>query len=181
MKSIMLSIQPHWVEKILNNQKIAELRKNVPKCDLPCKVYIYCTHGNMLYDLSRCDVVSLENKVKQGKTKRFVRASINSYNVIASSIPYLNGKVVAEFTLKETEVIEKNQIYNAYVMEKCCCLSAQQVSDYTKGNRFFVWHIEDLIVYDKQRSLGEFICRKKLKRPPQSWCYVEEVNNEKLC
>ena len=65
MKSIMLSIQPQWVEKILNKEKIAELRKNVPKCDLPCKVYIYCTHGNMLYDLSRCDVVSLENKVKQ--------------------------------------------------------------------------------------------------------------------
>ena len=53
------------------------------------------------------------------------------------------------------------------------------ISDYTKGNRFFVWHIEDLIIYDKQRSLGEFICRKKLKRPPQSWCYVEEACNER--
>ena len=32
------------------------------------------------------------------------------------------------------------------------------------------WHISDLIVYDRPKSLNEF----RLNRPPQSWCYVEQ-------
>ena len=43
MKSIMISIQPQWVSKILNKEKLVEIRKTKPKCELPCKVYIYCT------------------------------------------------------------------------------------------------------------------------------------------
>ena len=43
MKSIMISIQPQYVEKILNGEKTIEIRKTMPKCELPCKVYIYCT------------------------------------------------------------------------------------------------------------------------------------------
>ena len=69
---------------------------------------------------------------------------------------------------------------------------------------FYGWHISDLVIYDKPKELSEFynlcysgcdnckyqsldysyaggkdfICtisnRKPMKRPPQSWCYVEE-------
>lgn len=66
----------------------------------------------------------------------------------------------------------------------------------------FAWHISDLKIYDKPKELGEFFARchipeskckccdncfwkengygedyavKKLTRPPQSWCYVEEI------
>lgn len=60
------------------------------------------------------------------------------------------------------------------------------------------WHISDLKIYDKPRELSEFykfcdkkncqmcdgereydVCvfgrRKPITRPPQSWCYVEEL------
>ena len=45
MKEILISIKPKWVEKILNGEKTIEIRKTMPKCELPCKVYIYCTKG----------------------------------------------------------------------------------------------------------------------------------------
>ena len=46
MKSIMMSIKPEWVEKILNGEKTVEVRKTIPRCKPPFKVYIYCTKGN---------------------------------------------------------------------------------------------------------------------------------------
>lgn len=45
MKSIMLSIKPKIVKKILNGEKTIEIRKTRPKCELPVKVYIYCSGG----------------------------------------------------------------------------------------------------------------------------------------
>lgn len=48
MKSILISIQPQWVEKILNGEKTIEIRKtkpNIKHIKLPCKVYIYCSKG----------------------------------------------------------------------------------------------------------------------------------------
>ena len=46
MKAIMISVKPQWVSKILNKEKLVEIRKTKPKCELPCKVYIYCTMPN---------------------------------------------------------------------------------------------------------------------------------------
>ena len=36
---------------------------------------------------------------------------------------------------------------------------------------FYGWHISDLKIYDTPKELSDF----GLKRPPQSWCYVEEL------
>ena len=47
-KSILISIRPEWVAKILNGKKTIEIRKTMPKCDLPIDVYIYVTHGQAL-------------------------------------------------------------------------------------------------------------------------------------
>ena len=71
--------------------------------------------------------------------------------------------------------------------------------------RLFAWHISDLVIYDKPMELSEFrkqcngecvdtLNKKKchriladgfscdgllpITRPPQSWCYIEEVNDE---
>ena len=43
-KSVLISIKPEWVEKILSGEKTLELRKNAPQ-DIapPFTCYIYCT------------------------------------------------------------------------------------------------------------------------------------------
>ena len=54
---------------------------------------------------------------------------------------------------------------------------------YGKGKPLYAWHISDLVIYDKPKELSEFEGLRKtkfgyepieIKRPPQSWCYVEE-------
>ena len=52
---------------------------------------------------------------------------------------------------------------------------------------FYRWHISDLEVYDTPKELSEFSGLRhtkfglepvSLKRPPQSWCYVEELEGD---
>lgn len=78
---------------------------------------------------------------------------------------------------------------------KRTCLTYEQLNKYGKGKKLYLWHISDLKIYDKPKELSEFfyackqpkgtdcsVCRdnrgqtcKSITRPPQSWCYVEEV------
>ena len=51
------------------------------------------------------------------------------------------------------------------------------------GTKLYAIHISDLKIFDKPKELSEFIQTKRknyeepnVKRPPQSWCYVESEN-----
>lgn len=170
MKSIMISIQPQYVEKILNGEKTIEIRKTMPKCELPCKVYIYCTKGKKLY---KC-VSNFDEDL-------------------------LNGKVVAEFTLNKVDTLErdlndwlpKNRYDISNELLKNTNLNQEQLWNYGQGKILYAWHIDDLKVYDKPKELSEFstiLHRMKgkesrftshlLQRPPHNWCYVEELEDE---
>ena len=60
------------------------------------------------------------------------------------------------------------------------CLSFEEIKKYIgyakREIAFYGWHISKLFIYDKPKELSNFYCRKLLTRPPQSWCYVEEVS-----
>lgn len=187
MKAIMISIKPEYVCKILNKEKLLEIRKSIPKCELPCKVYIYCTKGKDLW---------MHNK----ETIILGDTNLTSY--------WLNGKVVAEFTLNKVEKFEcSSDAHNTLVFDRKSCLSIQQVRDYCNGQDLYGWHIDNLIIYDKPKELSEFYIetidddccvgcpyhetpieerpckncygnRKYITRPPQSWCYVEQKGEE---
>lgn len=56
--------------------------------------------------------------------------------------------------------------------------------DYGKGATLYGWHISKLEIYDTPKQLSEFKGLRKtkfgyapveIKRPPQSWCYAEEL------
>lgn len=172
MKSIMISIKPEFVQKILNGNKTIEIRKTKPSCELPCKVYIYCTKGKKLY---KC-VSNFDEDL-------------------------LNGKIVAEFIFNKVDTLErdlndwlpKNRYDISNELLKNINLNQEQLWNYGQGKTLYAWYIDDLKVYDKPKELSEFsigkakidcgygnynIYNKILKRPPQSWCYVEELENE---
>ena len=78
-------------------------------------------------------------------------------------------------------------------------LSYKELHDYANGKQLYGWRISNLKIYDKPKELNEFKrynrteenspcahvkwlyepcdkCKEcNLKRPPQSWCYVEEI------
>ena len=77
------------------------------------------------------------------------------------------------------------------------CVSKEELNAYgAKVPFLYCWHISDLKIYDKLKELGEFsppfencidkVCDEfgcascenggHIKRPPQSWCYVDDAN-----
>lgn len=156
MKSILISIKPEWVAKILNGDKTIEIRKTMPKTELPCKVYIYCT----------------KNKNRplafHETTQRYHTFPINVSNK-------LNGKVVAEFTLNKIDTIEicdpfvfrNNEQEDWWWFKSNACLDCEQIMSYIGygsdhdgwGNEYdkgYAWHIDNLKIYDKPKELSDF-------------------------
>ena len=79
-KSILMSIRPQYVAKILNGEKTIEIRKRFPK-DYVGWVYIYCTKGK--------ENLYKDYYVMSGKKGYFLTK--------CGDVEKLNGKVVARF------------------------------------------------------------------------------------
>ena len=164
MKAVLISIQPKWCELIANGKKTVEVRKTKPKIETPFKVYIYMTAGDAVYPVS-----------------------INGAPYTCSNV---GGKeVIGEFVcdaIFPMSVWYSNPNYRLSRREyPYTCLTDKEIMDYLgNGVEGYGWHISDLVIYDKPKELGEFEGLRKTKfgyepikltRPPQSWCYVEEV------
>ena len=186
-KAILLSIKPKYVVDILNGKKTIEIRKTMPKCDLPIDVYIYCTKGKPRAILTDKGCV-LANKLAVGG------------NSIYKSGYSLDGQVVAKFTLRKVEEITNQhwfhgrtfytKTFGAYKLIQKSCLSDKELSTYLKGKNGYAYHIEDLVIFDKPKELSEFKRKYYLQyagmskntihyelepmtKAPQSYCFVE--------
>lgn len=179
-KAVMISIQPWWCELIAKGMKTVEVRKTRPKLEPPFKCYIYCTAN------------------KKGLHDELEIPSVNGSVYIA------NGKVIGEFVCDEirTEWEVADGLVDI-VLEMQSCVDCKELIEYADGKKLYSWNISNLVIYDKPKELSEFYrecpgvddvglcyeCEKAvgdefdcgihhelhLTRPPQSWCYVEEV------
>ena len=166
MNEIMLSIRPKWCELIASGQKTIEVRKTKPKCNVPFKVCIYCTED-------------FRTSTKDRNHKLWIGEPING----VSGGRYLgNGKVIGEFVCDRIVDVDCDSVApfdkdSGSYIDKQICIDREQFLEYTRFRCCFGWHISDLIIYDKPKDLSDF----GMKRPPQSFCYVEkerESNDE---
>ena len=98
MKSILISIPPEQVVKILNGEQTIIIRKTATKCDLPIDVYIYCTKGNeQLFKFSWKEDAWYD-------TFKSVK-DIGADALHALEGDFRNTKVIAKFRLKEVKTI----------------------------------------------------------------------------
>ena len=200
MQEVLISIQPQWVEKILNGEKTIEIRKTMPKCEFPCKVYIYCTKPKKWYAFSSWGCTSDE---LLWKTKDKVKMC-NGFGAWDEDAEKLNGKVVAEFTLNGVVKFNIESIMflgkQQELMQKSK-LGGLSLRKYLGNGVGYAWGIDNLKIYDKPKELKEFASAKaknyddwlyaiysghrgarcnynsylnafSLKKAPQSWCYV---------
>lgn len=168
MKSVMLSIRPKWCKKIIDGEKTIEVRKTKPKLETPFKVYIYCTSGRPDLNIPISPERLMQDYLETG--------SMQSLNC-----PLGNGKVIGEFTCDRIyELAPLNHAPDD--VEKQACLTREEIVNYLKGTGYG-WHISDLLIYDQPQELSEFTGLRNtrfgaapydIKRAPQSWCYVEE-------
>lgn len=175
MKSVMLSIRPKWCEKIVSCEKTIEVRKTKPKLKTPFKCYIYCTSGRPDLNIPISPERLMQDYLETG--------SMQSLNC-----PLGNGKVIGEFTCDRIDrFAPANEPYGIYDIDDDyvlqTCLENGALWDYGHGTPLYGWHIVGLRIYDQPRELSEFTGLRNtrfgaapydIKRPPQSWCYVEK-------
>ena len=181
MKAVLISIQPKWCELIASGKKMVEVRKTKPKIETPFKCYIYETQG-------RTETPWIDedgHEIFKGR-----------------------GQVIGEFVCDKIVplvLMESGGYYIPY-KEGCglACMTVGEAKRYGKGKPLYAWHISDLVIYDEPKDLREFYtpckmtegscyfcdcavhgmdgdlidCDTSLTRPPQSWCYVEELKGE---
>jgi predicted transcriptional regulator len=210
MKSVLISIQPKWVEKICKGEKTIEVRKTRPKLETPFKVYIYCTkHKERLIevvhkgdDMGYC----VYNEDTPMFIKTFADMALLGTNMV--------GKVIGEFVCDRIEDFSQWEYDYSSLLRHINLYAGTNgdykfLDNYLKGEKYgYAWHISDLKIYDKPKELSEFyttkcdmpcehkkrgfnmdfcmayengshfckelICdKKRLKRPPQSWQFIE--------
>ena len=199
MKSVLISTRPKLVEKICHKigedetgkaiyEKRIEVRKTAPK-EVPFKCYIYETKGQYVKFTH-----GAHTKYGYGRGK--VIGEFICDRIICSQA-YFDSQGKNHLTNVFPDDIKKT------------CLDEYDLWDYIAGKAVkakqmydgYLWHISDLKIYDKPRELSEFrkpcdrfldcctcrrlvhneymSCDNKITRPPLSWCYVEDLGEEK--
>ena len=181
-EAVLISVRPEWCEKIARGEKTIEVRKTRPKLETPFKCYIYCT--------------AIKDRIKY--TDEFdIPLSTGQWmgnkNVV--------GEFVCDYIYGFTA--DDDYSYGVYDIDDDLVIKTGLVNgdlwSYGKGKPLFGWRISDLKIYDQPKSLSDFrkpcvndlycdscaMFREYRKscgnatlciiRPPQSWCYVEEV------
>lgn len=157
MKSVLISIQPKWCDRIADGKKTIEVRKTTP--DVPFKCYIYCTkqtraHALHLYINSgwgRQEIGIIEYW-RSGKEIVDVNSHLPAYRYNS----YLaEGKVIGEFVCDKIDEYTSNE-RGWYCYDLETCLLCDEIAGYGKGKTLYGWHISDLKIYDKPKALVEF-------------------------
>ena len=179
MKAVLISIRPNWCNLIASGKKTVEVRKTRPKIDTPFKVYIYQTRKPVAVSFSG--------------TGRH----ISEYDKILWYTER-SGKVIGEFLCDAVFPIScyysDTTARGVHSEQPYTCLTDKEMIDYLgNGVDGYGWHISNLVIYDKPKSIVEFCkpcdrdpqcdcnyCKrygggKPVLRAPQSWCYVEEL------
>ena len=182
-KAVLISIRPEWVEKILSGEKTLEVRKTRPNMGTPFKCYIYCTssgvaigmwgkHGKIVGEFE-CDnirpLMAESFIVKEDAEKALLGTSLTS------------GQVKDYAGWKGKKWLDCKDLYKWHISNLKIYDTPKQLSEF--------WFPPELYC-EKERCGGcpydqvadvngeySFDCewKRPLTRPPQSWCYVEEL------
>lgn len=196
MKDILLSIRPEWCEKILSGEKTVEIRKTRPKLEPPFKCYIYCTlagSDSLFMDALNRDVAAWNRGGWPEKKGR----------VIGEFICDNIRRIGPEYCVVKEDIesaISGSLLTVPQVKDYAGWKSGMSYADLKD---LYGWHISDLKIYNQPKDImcfhraveeNELWCKKcaigkkkdvhcafcygldglRLRRPPQSWCYVED-------
>lgn len=184
MKAVLISIHPKWCELIASGKKTVEVRKTKPKLETPFKVYIYETQGR-----TETPFVDEEgHEIFKGRGQVIGEFVCNQFTYIEAGY--------------DTN-LKKHLYNTAFIEHRMCIPDNELHEYLYKSRENcggWAWHISKLVIYDKPKELAKFRhecdgvcidtkrkikCRRiesdglscngleSIKRPPQSWCYVE--------
>lgn len=193
--AVLISIRPKWCEKIVSGEKTIEVRKTRPKLETPFKAYIYCTTGRPDLNIPISQERLMQDYLNTGSMK-----SLNCPHGNGKVIGEFTCDRIYKLETRSPGgsyyvVGEDKPTTNRVARESC--LGLADMHRYLWSKTGYGWHISELKIYDVPKELSKFrrVCPNDLycencamywnnggtcgngglllKRPPQSWCYVE--------
>lgn len=195
-KAVLISIRPEWCERIASGEKTVEVRKTRPKLKTPFKCYIYCTKPKGKYGFGLCrddDRVGLVNACNYEYAQKH-SVGILSGKVIGEFV----CKGTPAYWTSNPEDFEELCAKGRMSVDDLYEYAEDR-------EWIFGWHISNLVIYDKPKELSEFcktgtlnamdfeyqlydgggspgrrsyasyLFTRAIRKPPQSWCYVEPI------
>lgn len=184
-KAVLISIQPKWCGLIASGKKTLEVRKTKPQIETPFKCYIYCTK---------------DRKQKFWTGRRYSYADERSHNAFDKCG---NSKVIGEFIcdcimrhceMANADIAEQRgrirreellaysdgkELFGWHISNLVIYDEPKELSKfYTKCDEACeecdLWKNVKVNAdeYDMDCS-SDFYGHRPLKKPPQSWCYME--------
>lgn len=182
-KAVLMSVKPRWCQMIASGKKTIEVRKNKPLLEPPFRCYIYCSMPKTNDPHQVLEILGSDGEIRKANGNvigEFVCDKVLDI-CIFSSEKNMHGLSFPYTGLTDREIMD-------YL---------------GNGKTGYGWHISDLLIYDKPKKLSEyfkyrtlsneeFLCQlydgrggprhssyagylftQAIRRPPQSWCYVE--------
>jgi len=186
-KAVLISIRPNWCELIASGKKTIEVRKTCPKLKTPFKCYIYMTksHNRVLEEAADGNFVEKYYAMAGKIIGEFVCDRI--INVDCDSVAPFDKDL--ELYIDEQCCLTREQLFK-YTNGKCAYglhISMLKIYDKPKELSEFYKKCETMrcegcehlkwqrINSDEYEYECEYLERIPIIRPPQSWCYVEEI------
>lgn len=189
-KAVIASVRPLYCYYYAIGRKTLELRKTCPKLDGPFKVYIYCTklvknlirgdiattidyvamYGGKVIGEFVCDTI-LRNCEKANADIAEAQSCVKRENILE----YSGGHEVFGWHVTNLKIYDKPKELSRFVVEgDCDRKNCENCGWFSYGDGYIVEDDCDLAYENIDRKVSI----KPLFRPPQSWCYVEDLDDE---
>lgn len=204
MKAILISIKPQYCELISAGKKTIEVRKSKPSIPTPFKVYIYCTKQKQRFSIGKHIYAFADNLyVADGVIKcgdGFEDILVNITNLLNGKIigEYICDYITSDFLISDTcisvEDLERysgnKAIYGWHISDLVIYDEPKELYDFIKPctdpyqycqgcKHGHINYPSDVETYeDLSGCCFDTVCLNRIRKAPQSWCYVEEV---KIC
>lgn len=184
MKAVLISIQPKWCELIASGKKTIEVRKSKPKLETPFKAYIYMTAGDASCPVTIngapytchnnggkcvigefiCDTFITDKTF--GHDALFNAAACMS---VSEAMNYSAGKEIYGWHISDLTIYDRAKKLRDF--RKICKYRNEDGScQYRK-----IGCDRAKFDFNPDGSVNLADCLDHMARPPQSWCYVEEL------
>ena len=191
MKAILISIQPKWCELIASGKKTIEVRKTRPKIETPFKCYIYKSFGKR----KDCFAREIQTYFNCGK----VIGEFVCDRIICSQAYYddsgkkhltnLFGVDTSKICLSESEIFDyiigkdkkDGMGWLWHISDLKIYDKPKELSDFSKYEYKYLGgccvnnNCKNYIYNGYYQPPECKIDGCFFKRPPQSWCYVEQL------
>lgn len=178
-KAVLISIRPEWCQKIVTGQKTIEVRKTRPKLETPFRCYIYCTAGNLQYETQNgmfcrmsggrevigefiCDKIYELAPLNHAPDDVEQQACLTREEIVQ----YLRG-VGYGWHISELEIYDYPKKLGDFT-----AVCRYKNDDETCPSRKIACSFQRYD-YNHDGSINLVKCGNSVRRPPQSWRYVE--------